>query len=740
MPNRAFRLCLFLCFLACPSGALAADSWAIYWYLCGSDLETRFGAASQDLEELLAARLPDNVTVVIQTGGADTWHTKGISSNHIGRYVYRKGVLEQVAKLPQASMGDAGTLASFLAFCKDGYAAERQVFVFWNHGNGSVGGLANDENFDSDALSLKEVRQAFERVHRASESRPPFEIIGFDTCLMATLDTANAISGFARYMVASQELEPGNGWEYTGWLGALGKKPSMSGAELGKIICDTYMQGCRDAGTEASATLSLFDMAKLPMLNLAYNALGLEAVSAAVDDPGFYASMGRQAKSSENYMNSRSEGFTNMLDIGSFVRNMQDKLPEFTDAVLEALDEAVIYKVSGPYRKPSGLSCYYPFDGSRDSFKTMMSLGNITSFLILNGLQFDFIDTDKAIAHLERISNDISAAVEDDGATASSASPSIPTPSIPASPEAPSGGGSGFSGLSGLTGNQPSTGIQLPSVPSPGSSGSSSGFAGLSALLGGQPQGGGTVAGIAAMFGQATSAVLGSLAPLQKLDISELEDFEVTLTESQGAELRLGPDRVTFLDSVHFYLAYYSTEDDLILLLGKDANMEADWDKGIFRDNFQGVWAALDEHLVYLEITNEAEDCNHYAVPIMLNGERCNLIVVYDFSKEAYRILGARRVLGNNVADKGLIRLKAGDKVATILKAMSISGDDDDFEDIEVETFTLGETVAFEDIDMGDGTFMFMFEMTDVQNNSATSKVVTIEVKDGEAIYEDPDA
>lgn len=30
---------------------------------------------------------------------------------------------------------------------------------------------------------------------------------------------------------------------------------------------------------------------------------------------------------------------------------------------------------------------------------------------------------------------------------------------------------------------------------------------------------------------------------------------------------------------------------------------------------------------------------------------------------------------------------------------------------------------------------MFMFEMTDVQNNTATSQIVTIEVKDGEALY-----
>ena len=128
---------------------------------------------------------------------------------------------------------------------------------------------------------------------------------------------------------------------------------------------------------------------------------------------------------------------------------------------------------------------------------------------------------------------------------------------------------------------------------------------------------------------------------------------------------------------------------------------------------------------------------NHYAVPIKLNGVLCNLVVVYDFDKEGYRILGARRILENNIADKALIQLKPGDNVTTVLKAMSISGDDDEFQDVEVDEFTLGEHSVFEDINMGDGTFMFMFEMTDVQNNSATSQAVTIEVKDGEIFLSD---
>ena len=713
MPKNSIRyfqcaVCVLpmLLLFACPYGARAEETWAVYWYLCGSNLESEDGAASADLAELLKARLPDNVKVVIQTGGASKWHRPGISPKNIGRYLYHKGKLEPVAKLPQASMGDEKTLTSFLAFCKENYSADHQVFIFWDHGGGSIGGVANDENYAFDALSLKEINNSFKQVYTASVARPPFEIIGFDACLMATLDTASAVSGFARYMVASQEVEPANGWQYTEWVNALGANTSISAEALGKAICNTYLDGCKEAETAGNATLSLVDLARIPFVNLAYNALGLEAVSLAMDDDSFYAAYGRQAKASENYVNSRSEGYTNMVDLGSLVRRLKTALPEFAPYFLDALGEAVVYTVHGPYRSPSGLSCYYPFDGGKAGFSSMMRAGNITTFLILSGLQLGFLDTDSAVKHLERITADISAALERE----ENIPEGTPAPVAPLPLPAPQAQGSAQSLWAPLQ-------------------------SGLSAILGGQSVDGQSPGSVAALLGQAASAVVASVVPLGPLDITALEDFEVTVGNGGEALLNLGPERVKFLDSVQFYLAYYSIEDNLIMLLGKDADMEADWAEGVFKDNFQGKWAALDDHLVFLEITHQDDGVNHYVVPIKLNGVRCNLIVVYDFGEKEYKILGARRVQEGEMTDKALIRLKAGDKVTTILLAMHMDDEDGEFQEVEVDTFTLGKKVVFSDTDMGDGQFMFMFEMTDVQNNAATSQIVTIEVKDGMAVY-----
>jgi hypothetical protein len=85
----------------------------------------------------------------------------------------------------------------------------------WNHGGGSVSGAAFDELYDYGSLTLDELYQAFGSVWSLSETDPPLELVGFDTCLMATADVAYTFSDIAKYLVASEETESANGWYYS---------------------------------------------------------------------------------------------------------------------------------------------------------------------------------------------------------------------------------------------------------------------------------------------------------------------------------------------------------------------------------------------------------------------------------------------------------------------------------------------------------------------------------------------
>lgn len=622
------------------SNSTDSGDWVIYWYLCGSDLESESGFATDDLEELMEVTLPEDVKVIIQTGGANTWHNDFVDPSKLQRFVYDSDGLELVDELPLANMGEKQALYDFLSFANENYPADKIAVLFWNHGGGSVSGAEFDELFDNDSLTLDEMYEAFAGVWDVSEEYPPIEIIGFDTCLMATIDVAATFSGIAKYLVASEELEPANGWDYSEWIGALAANPAIDGAALGKVICDSYYAGCEDEGTEQDITLSVTDLTKVGPLIDAYDIFGAECLAAVMEDAAFLSEFARAAYKSENYGgNTREQGYTNMVDLGDLARQNAG-IMKSAEHVLAALDECVIYQVRGPYRsRASGLSCYYSYNSDVDDITAYQAIG---------------IDT--AFKHYFTYA---------------------------------------------LTGQLDETGQEY----------------------------------VANMDFDFTD-----LPEIRNLLTAGWDGAPLDLDDEGTAFLELGPEAQDILVGIGVQLYYIEEESDMMMLLGTDNDIVADWDNGIFYDNFRGVWGAIDDCLVYMELSEEGEDYNLYSVPVLLNGEEYNLKIVYDFNDDTWIILGARKGIDDNgMADKELRLLKPGDEVTTIWKIASYSGEDE-FEDYEVDTITVTANTAFSERPLFDGTYCMEFEMWDAMGNYAYSDPVQFNCVDGEimtTVFED---
>ena len=642
------------------------DTWLVYWYLCGTDLESNYGSASADFAELVQSKLPPNVKVLIQTGGTVQWQNEVVPDGQVTRFLYDNEDLKILETLPDADMGSQSTLVDFLRYGENNFKADHRVFVFWDHGGGTVHGVCFDER-TGNSLSLNDIQQAFAGVYGESPEQPPFEIIGFDACLMATFDTASSIYGFSKYMVASEEVEPGNGWNYTGWVGALAKNPAIGGAALGKEICDSYLQGCQQYSTDDTATLSVVDLSRIPYLTVAYESFGIEALNKArAEGKNFFSVYGRSAKRAENYGgNNRQSGYTNMVDLGDLAAQSKSLLPKSSPDLISAIDEAVVYKVHGDYReKGSGLSGFYSYDGEESSLVGYLNVDSapISQKLLYYYLMYgELPDEARAIVEdgsLERAINEAKAE------------------------------------LAANKPVEPSTEI----VP-------------------------------AQDYSQAV--------PTQKQDmfnIAQLEDLPVNVDDNGNAFVTLTQEQMDSVAAVYCQLVYISAEDDIIVFLGRDANVDADWDKGIFKDNFQATWAALDGHFVYMELTASTDEYNLYDVPIKLNGVECNLQVAYNYADNKYYILGARKGINDNgMGDRELTKLKAGDVITTIHYGNLISSDNDDLIPVEVDTFTLSSAnPKFEDEDTGDGLFGYCFEFVSPTEDSALSQLVQFTVQNGE--------
>lgn len=345
--------------------SIDSGEWVVEMYICGSDLEHMYGAASKDIKELLQEKPPDNVKFVIEVGGTKKWKNSTFNEKKIGRYLYDKNGFRELESIRDSDMGQSKTLAEFLEFSKKKFTSDHRVLIIWDHGGGTTGGACKDER-TGNIISLNGLHGALATVYDANVDRPPYEVIGFDACLMATLSVANAFTGFGHYLVASQEVEPSSGWNYTGIVKGFQKGIGNDGKALGKVICDTYMQGCKECGMDETATLSVIDLTRMPHLMAVYAKLGQEALVESSRAPKkFFSRYARQARITRNYgSNSRENGYTNMIDLGGFTASTKGLLPQNSADVLSALDAAVVYKVNGSNYKvapPCGISCYYPY-------------------------------------------------------------------------------------------------------------------------------------------------------------------------------------------------------------------------------------------------------------------------------------------------------------------------------------------------------------------------------------------
>ncbi len=266
---------------ALPGSASAARAeereWTILVYLCGSDLESENGAASEDIREMIASGIGKSgaVSVLIATGGAAGWQRYGISSRSVQYHRLGNDGLERMQDVGRRSMGEAGTLGDFLRWGTSAAPAKRYALILWDHGGGPVFGLCNDENFDNDSLSLAELKNGLE----SGLGGTGLDIIGFDCCLMNCLDLCGDLYGIADYAVLSQEMVTGTGLDYDSWMKTVAENPALPSESVAIAMAETYVADNSKGRFAETATMSVIETARMPAVMDAANAF-----SAALTD------------------------------------------------------------------------------------------------------------------------------------------------------------------------------------------------------------------------------------------------------------------------------------------------------------------------------------------------------------------------------------------------------------------------------------------------------------------------
>ena len=239
------------------------STFSLLVYMIGSDLESMGGAASADLGEILAAQSSPQLKIAVQTGGAISWENEEAGpGNACRRFLVKDGKLELQDDLGVINMSDAGSLADFIRWGTDLCPADRSALILWNHGAGTLMGYGMDENYESVMLEICDLQEALK------EAGKHFTFIGFDACLMSTVEVASALEGWADYLICSEETEPANGWNYVNFLSMLAAQPGVEMEKLGKRIVDDFVDD-PDSTPYDNSTLAVLDLSKLPALRSA---------------------------------------------------------------------------------------------------------------------------------------------------------------------------------------------------------------------------------------------------------------------------------------------------------------------------------------------------------------------------------------------------------------------------------------------------------------------------------------
>ena len=321
------------------------------------------GAGSSDINEIYSEDWSDNIKIVIQTGGARKWDEHMINPNRTQRFLYHKGVFKEVSNESLKDSSNPDTLAEFLKFCKNEYSSDHHMLILWNHGSGPFG-FGNDSIYGK-SMTLKDIRSALNKVYNPNYENPVFDIIGFDACLMSTLEVTNALSGFADYYCLSEESIPGDGWNYSSWLKSMTNDPTMNAAEVGMAIVDSFTDyyigyNVKELGYKYNVTFSLIDARKANELYNAYNELVKIILLDAIDDISILTDIRWAAFNSTAYGYNHHNIF-NTIDLGNYIDNLMFKYPNECKKIKDLIKEAVLYhRENGTFADSNGIAMYFP--------------------------------------------------------------------------------------------------------------------------------------------------------------------------------------------------------------------------------------------------------------------------------------------------------------------------------------------------------------------------------------------
>jgi hypothetical protein len=308
--SRSLSAVAVFCLIALWVGdeARADTDWTIMVYMNGKNSLESY--AVQNYLDIAKVQSSDQINVLVELGRPETPTNSGRTPKDWGgvrRYKMKNGMdltsaplIDLGSRGAATDMGVPATLQDFIQWSIDHFKAQHYALIISSHGQGYRLELQSaDENprgpapsinnslipptlggyrsvsMDDDSHNTLYNRQIEEVLNSFAANGVKIDVLGFDACSMGMIETAFAMRHGANYMIASEEVEPDEGWDYSAFLNSFirlvnadaSQNAARSGEAmaLGSLIVSKYHD---QQGEGESRTLSLIDLSKLDSLSV----------------------------------------------------------------------------------------------------------------------------------------------------------------------------------------------------------------------------------------------------------------------------------------------------------------------------------------------------------------------------------------------------------------------------------------------------------------------------------------
>ncbi|MBR5474763.1 MAG: peptidase C11 [Lachnospiraceae bacterium] len=652
------------------------DEVTIMIYMCGTDLESNNGMATADLQEMMAADIAENVNVIVYAGGCTRWRNNVMSNTTNQIYQVKSGGVKCLVKdAGNVSMTDPNTLTSFITWCNENYPANRNQLIFWDHGAGSVSGYGYDQKFPrSGSMNLAEINSALKKADVT------FDFIGFDACLMATMETALMLCPYSDYLIASEETEPGIGWYYTNWLNALSKNTGMATIDLGQKIIDDFVDTCASKCRGQQTTLSLIDLAELEKTVPSEFSAFAKATSELIQNDEYKTVSDARSNAREFSKASKID----QVDLVHLAQNMgTEEGEELADVILSAVK---YNRTSSNMTNAYGLSIYFPY-------QKVSSVDEMVETYEAIGMDEEYARCIQEFASME-VTGQVSAG----GASTSSPMPSL---------------------MDLLGGGMASTGSSVNSsevIAQMLGSFLSSDFSNISGLTGLNTD---------FLTGRAvdTEALAGYVAK------NQFDSSLLVWKENAKGQLVIDLPEAQW-ELVHdLVLNMFYDDGEGFIDLGLDTLYDFD-EEGNLIASTDRTWLAINGQPVAYYHMDTVDDGTNYSitgrVPAMLNGQRVNLILVFDNENPYGYIAGARAEYADGETEtiaKGMSALQKGDVLEFLCDYYTYDGEYENTYYLG-EPMTVGADMEISNVDVGEGPVQITYRFTDLYHQEYWTPVL----------------